>query len=271
MSLVGLAASPRLAGPLHGTRRTLRVVEREARAYKTYWMAFMTGLVEPVLYLLSIGVGVGALVGDVPGPGGQMVSYEEFVAPAMLANAAMSGAIFDATFNFFVKFKYAKTFDAMLATPLSVADVTRGELTWSLARGGFYAVIFLATMAAFGLVVSWWGLLALPIALLIGFAFAGAGLGATTYMRSFIDFDLVILAMVPLFLFSATFFPIDRYPAALETIVRVTPLYQGVELCRSVVLGELRPGLLWSVAYLAAMGWLGMKIASRRLGQLLQP
>jgi lipooligosaccharide transport system permease protein len=256
---------------LDTARRTMRVVHREILAYKAYRAVFVTGLVEPLLYLLSIGVGVGKLVGDLPGPGGAPIPYEQFVAPALLANAAMSGAIFDSTFNFFVKFKYQKTFDSMLATPLSVADVTRGELTWSLARGGFYASVFLAAMAAVGLVASWWGLLAVPIALLIGFAFSGAGLAATTRMRSYIDFDLVILALVPLFLFSATFFPLERYPAAVGAIVRFTPLYQGVALCRAVVLGDVHPSLLWHVAYLVAMGWIGLRLASRHLGRLLQP
>ncbi|MGH9213808.1 MAG: ABC transporter permease [Acidimicrobiales bacterium] len=272
MSVVAaLVASERVNRVVVGSRRTMRVVEREARAYRAYRSALITGLFEPVLYLLSIGIGVGALVGDLPGPGGTPIPYEQFVAPALLANAAMNGAIFDATFNFFVKFKYSKTFDAMLASPLSVTDVTRGELAWSLARGGVYAVVFLATMAGFGLVESWWSLLTIPIALLIGFAFAGVGLAATTYMRSFVDFDLVILALVPLFLFSATFFPLGRYPAAVEAIVRFTPLYQGVALCRAVVLGDMHMGLVWHAVYLAAMGWVGLRLASRHLGQLLQP
>jgi lipooligosaccharide transport system permease protein len=256
---------------LEGARLTLRVVEREARAYKTYWLALVTGLVEPMLYLLSIGIGVGELVGDLPGPGGRPIPYRQFVAPAMLAITAMTGAIFDATYNFFVKFKYAHTFDAMLSTPLDVTDVARGELTWSLARGAFYATVFLATMAGFGLVESWWALLAVPIALLIGFAFAGAGLAATTYMRSFVDFDFVTLALVPLFLFSGTFFPLDRYPAVVEMVVQLTPLYQGVELCRAVVLGNMHLGLLGHAAYLAVMGWIGVRIAAHRLGRLLQP
>jgi lipooligosaccharide transport system permease protein len=271
VSVTALVATSRFRGVMAGSRRTLRVVEREARAYRAYRSALITGLLEPVLYLMSIGFGVGELVGELPGPGGEPIPYDQFVAPALLANAAMSGAIFDATFNFFVKFKYAKTFDAMLATPLSVADVTRGQLTWSLARGGVYAAVFLAAMAGFGLVGSWWALLAIPIALLIAFAFAGVGLAATTYMRSFVDFDMVILAMVPLFLFSATFFPLERYPAAIEAIVALTPLYQGVALCRSVVLGDIHLGLLGHAAYLAAMGWVGLRIASRHLGQLLQP
>jgi lipooligosaccharide transport system permease protein len=269
--LTALVASDRMGHVVTGSRRTLRVFEREARAYRAYRSALITGLLEPVLYLLSIGIGVGELVGDLPGPGGTRLSYEEFVAPALLANAAMSGAVLDATFNFFVKFKYSKTFDAMLATPLSVADVTRGELAWSLTRGGVYSGVFLGTMALFGLVSSWWALLTIPITLLIAFAFAGVGLAATTYMRSFVDFDLVILAMVPLFLFSATFFPLDRYPAAVEAVVRFTPLYQGVALCRAVVLGDLHLGLLGHAAYLAIMGFVGLRVASRHLGQLLQP
>ena len=106
-------------------------------------------------------------------------------------------------------------------------------------RGAIYSTAFLVTMLFFGLVSSWWALLAVPAAVLIGFAFAGAGLAATTFMRSFVDFDYVNIAIIPLFLFSATFFPLDRYPAGLQAIIRVTPLYQGVVLERSLVLGDL--------------------------------
>jgi lipooligosaccharide transport system permease protein len=249
----------------------LRVVERNLRAYRRGWVPFATGLAEPVLMLLSIGVGVGALVGDVPGPGGQPVSYERFVAPGMLVVAAMNGAIFDTTFNFFSKLKYARTYDAMLATPLGARDVARGEVLWSLGRGGLYATCFLVTMVLLGLVSSWWALLAVPVAVLVGFAFGGAGLGVTTYMRSFVDFDYVTLIVAPLLLFSATFFPLERYPRGLELVVQATPLYQGVALSRSVLLDDIHPSLLWHAAYLLVMGWLGMRLASRRLATLLQP
>jgi lipooligosaccharide transport system permease protein len=248
-----------------------RVVERNMRAYRRGWVPFATGIVEPLLFLLSIGVGVGQLVGDLPGPAGRSVPYEQFVAPGMLAIAAMNGAIFDTTYNFFVKLKYAKTYDAMLATPLRASDVARGEVVWSLGRGSIYAGCFLAAMLVLGLVGSWWAVLAIPVAVLVGFGFAGAGLGATTYMRSFIDFDYVALAITPLFLFSATFFPLGRYPRALELLVQATPLYQGVALSRAVLLGGVHPGLLWHALYLAVMGWLGMRVATRRLGRLLQP
>lgn len=255
---------------LLGTRRALRVVERNGRTYLRMWPVFITGFFEPVLYLFSIGIGVGSLVGRLPGPHGP-VDYEQFVAPAMLATAAMNGCVFDTTFNFFFKFKYAKTFDGMLATPLGVGDVVRGELTFALLRSLLHSMVFLATMAAMGLTPSAWSLAALPAAGLIGFGFAGAGMGLTTYMRSFFDFDYVQLAIMPLFLFSATFFPLERYPGAVEVLVQLTPLYQGVAMTRALVLGDPSPGLLLHAAYLLAMGGLGLRVASRRLGRMLQP
>jgi lipooligosaccharide transport system permease protein len=252
-------------------RRPLRIVERNAIAYRRIWYIFIAGFAEPIFYLLSIGVGVGELVGNLPGPGGVTLDYRHFVAPALLATSAMNGSLFDTTFNFFVKYKYMKTYDAILATPLSAGDVAAGEVAWALIRGTVYSTVFLLTMTAFGLVESCWALLAVPGALLIGFAFAGAGLAATTFMRSFVDFDFVNLAMVPLFLFSATFFPLSRYPAALEWVVRATPLYQGVEIERALVLGQLDWSLVGHAAYLVVMGYVGMRIAARRINQLLQP
>ena len=124
----------------------------------------------------------------------------------------MNGALLDTTFNFFVKYKYSHTYDAILATPVGTGDVATGEVVWALMRGAIYSTAFLLTMLVFGLVPSWWALLAVPAAVLIGFAFAGAGLAATTFMRSWVDFDYVTLALIPLFLFSATFFPLTRYP-----------------------------------------------------------
>jgi lipooligosaccharide transport system permease protein len=256
---------------LLGARRTLRVVERDARSYVRVWPVFVSGFVEPIFYLFSIGIGVGELVGDLPGPGGQPVSYQAFVAPAMLAASAMNATVFDCTFNFFYKFKYALTFEGMLATPLGVRDVARGELVWALVRGAIYGLVFLVTMTAMGLVESWWAVLALPGATLIGFAFGGVGLGLTTYMRSFVDFPYIGLAIAPLFLFSATFFPLDEYPTVLEWVVRISPLYQGVAIERALVLGDVSAGLLVHAAYLAVVGWLGLRLATRRLGLLLQP
>ncbi|HZN20035.1 MAG TPA: ABC transporter permease [Micromonosporaceae bacterium] len=256
---------------LAADRGVLRVLERNARANLRMWPLFLSGLVEPLLYLLSIGVGLTALVGPVSAPDGRAVSYEEFLAPAMLAVSAMNTAVINTTFVFFHKFKYAGTFDAMLTTPLDVRDMVRGELAWALACTTAYACVFLATMAAMGLTGSAWCVLAVPAATLIGFAFAGAGLGLATFMRSYVDFDYVHVVVTPLFLFSATFFPIDRYPSLLAQLLRLSPLYQGIALQRALVAGHLTPGLLIHVGFLTLMGWLGLRLASRRLRLLLQP
>ncbi len=257
--------------PLPGwRRRPWRLVERNVLAYRRIWYIFLSGFVEPLFFLLSIGIGVGHLVGDLR-IGGHVVDYRTFVAPGLLATTAMNGALLDTTFNFFAKYKYAHTYDGVIATPLGTRDIALGEVTWALLRGATYSTGFLVTMAAFGDIASWWAVLALPVAVLIGFAFAGAGLGATTFMRSFIDFDYVNMAMIPLFLFSATFFPLSRYPGGLQVVIRCTPLYQGVVLERSLVVGDVHWTLLVHAAYLAAMGAAGLWVATRRLGLLLKP
>jgi len=263
--------TPVLAVPFRRwSRRPWRLVERNVLAYRRIWPIFLSGFAEPLLFLASIGVGVGKLVGKVE-VGGQLVPYPAFVAPGLLAIAAMNGSLLDTTFNFFFKMKYAHTYDAVLASPLAPRDVAIGEVTWALMRGAIYSAAFLVVMWIFGDVHSGWAVLALPGAVLIGFGFAGVGLAATTYMRSFIDFDYVNMAMIPLFLFSATFFPLSQYPAGFQAIVRCTPLYQGVVLERSFVLGDLHWTLLLNAAYLAIMGLVGLRIASRRIGLLLQP
>jgi lipooligosaccharide transport system permease protein len=249
----------------------LRLLERNVVAWRGMWLILVSVIVEPVLFLASIGFGVGALVGDVEGPGGEPVPYRSFVAAGLLAISAMTGPILDCTFNFFVKLKYFKVYDAVLATPLGPNDVARGELLWSLVRAALYATAFLVVMAVMGVVPSWWGVLAVPGAVLIGFGFAGAALGASTFMRSFLDFEFINVAFIPMFLFSATFFPLSRYPEWLQWVVQVTPLYQGVALERGLIFGELSWTMLINVAYLVAFGLIGLRIAGRRLGLLLRP
>ena len=138
-------------------------------------------------------------------------------------------------------------------------------------RGSIYSAVFLVTMLFMGLVGSWWAILALPAAILISFAFAGAGIAATTFMRSWTDFDFVNLALIPMFLFAATFFPLSQYPTGLQWVVRCTPLYQGVALERGLTTGQLTWSMLLNVAYLTILGTVGLKIATRRLRVLLQP
>ena len=248
---------------------SLLMVERNLMVYRRTWPVLLSGFFEPLFYLLSIGVGLGTLVGKVAGPGGRPIGYAEFVAPAMLAAASMNGAIFDSTFNVFFKLRYEKVYDSVLATPMTVRDVAVGEITGAVLRGALYAAMFLTVMAAMGLIGSPWAVLALPCVVLISFAFAATGMGATCYMRSWQDFDFVTLALVPMFLFSGTFYPLDVYPHPLRIVVACTPLYQGVALLRAVILGAVGPGLLWHAAYLAAMGLAGRAVAARRLAKLL--
>jgi lipooligosaccharide transport system permease protein len=222
-----------------------------------------------VFYLFSMGVGLGALIGGVDIGGGRTVEYAEFVAPALLAASAMNGAVYDSTFNIFWRLKYARLYDSVLATPLGPRDVAVGEITWALLRGGFYSAVFVVVIVAAGYVESWWALLAVPAALLIGLAFAGVGMAATTFMRSWQDFDLVQLVILPMFLFSATFYPVTTYPEALQWVVRVTPLYHAVSLERGLLLGTVDWSLVGHLAYLTVLGLVGMAIAARRLEKLL--
>jgi lipooligosaccharide transport system permease protein len=251
-----------------GGRGSAHLIERHARAYRHMWLVLASGFFEPLFYLLSIGVGIGVLVGKVSFDG-HSVEFTSFVAPALLATSAMNGAVFDSTFNIFFRLKYAKLYDATLATPMRSGDVALGEIGWALIRGGLYACAFMVIMLALGLVHSVWAVLDIPIALLIGFAFAGAGMAATTFIRSWQHFEFVTLATLPMFLFSTTFYPLDVYPRAIQFVVDCTPLYQGIALLRGLTLGFVGPGLLWHVLYLAVMGLSGLWLAGRRITRLL--
>ncbi|GGM53521.1 transport permease protein [Longimycelium tulufanense] len=260
---------PRILPPALYAGRAHALLERSVLVNRRGWMAIVSGFFEPLFFLLALGHGLGTLVGGVAGPGGAPLTYAEFVAPGLLAASAMNGAVYDATFNIFFKFKYAKLYDAMLATPLGPVDIAVGEIGWSLLRGGLYASGFLTVMLGMGLIGSPWALLALPAALLVAFAFAAVGMAATTFMRSWQDFDLVQLAILPMFLFSTTFFPLGVYPRPLQILVEVFPLYHAVELMRGLTTGVVHWGLLGHVAYFAVLAAVGVIVASRRLGRLL--
>ena len=251
-------------------RGAVRLLERSVLVYRRSWMIIFSGFFEPVFYLLSIDLGLGDLVGHVA-VNGREVPYGAFAAPALLASSAMNGAIYESTMNVFHKLRWARIYDAVLATPLAPADVALGEIGWCVIRGGLYAAGFLVVMIAMGLVSSVWAALVLPSAVLVGFAFAAVGLACTSYMRSWQDLDMVDLAVVPLFLFSATFYPLSTYPGWLQWAVRATPLYHGAELIRSLALGAVGLSELVHAAYLAVMGLVGLAVASKRLSRLLLP
>jgi lipooligosaccharide transport system permease protein len=255
--------------PLAGSRAWL-LVERNLLVYRRIWLLIVSGFFEPVFYLLSLGVGIGALVGTVAGPDGQPIPYTAFVAPALLAASAMNGAIYDSTTNVFFKLKYAKTYDAMLATPLGPTDIAVGEIAWAQLRGTLYSVAFLIVMAALGLITTWWALLALPATMLIGLAFAAVGMACTSFMRGWQDFEFVQLAILPMFLFSTTFFPLSVYPRPIQIVVQFTPLYHGIELIRPLTTGAgVGVALLGHAVYFVGLAALGLSVAARRLEKLL--
>ncbi len=209
------------------------------------------------------------MVRSVPLGHGQVISYAMFVAPALMASSAMNGAIYESTFNLFYKLRYVRSFDAIIATPVGVEDATLGEIIWAVGRGSLYSVGFLILMLALRLVASPWAILAIPAAVLVGFAFAAVGASITTFMRSWQDFDAVQLGLQPMFLFSATFFPITLYPPVLRAIVEVTPLYRGIDLIRGLTTGTVGAGQLVDVAYLGLLGIAGITLAALRLRRRL--
>ena len=268
MALTGLAATRLERRPMGSAEASWRLVDRNYRAYIRNWIFFATGFLEPVLYLFSIGVGVGQMI-DSFRFNGQTVAYAAFVAPGMLAASAMNGAVMDSTFSIFFKLKFEKLYDAVLATPLRPTDVARGEITWALLRGGVYSTAFLLVMLVMGLVESWWAVLAVPATLLVGFGFSAVCMALTTYMRSWQDFEFIQLAIMPMFLFSATFFPVTAFQGPLRWVVEATPLYRGVVLCRELTTGAVSMDSVISVVYLLAMGLVGLYVVSRRLDKLL--
>ncbi|MDY7102204.1 MAG: ABC transporter permease [Actinomycetota bacterium] len=260
----------RAAPPVLRPHRAWHVVERNLRVYRRTWLVLLTGLLEPIVYLLCFRVGLAELIGDVDAGAGRIVPYLTFVAPGLLAASMMNGSIFDTTFNVFFKMRYEHTYDAMLTTPIRVVDVVAGELAWAMGRNGVYATSFFVVMAVAGTLESWWAVLAIPAATLVCFAFGGLGLAMMSFLRSWEDFDRVMLVIMPLYLFSATFYPLSVYPRWAEIVVQLTPLYHGVTLVRALTLGDVGPVLMVHVAVLVALGCAGLAVANRRLtGRLL--
>jgi lipooligosaccharide transport system permease protein len=251
--------------------RVSAVVNRNVGALRSgpaYWAVLISGFFEPLLYLFAMGVGVGKLIPDLT-VDGQVMSYAQFVAPAMLAVSAMSGALAETTFNFFFKFKYVKTYDAMLATPIRPIEIAIGELIWAIARGSVYTGAFLIVMVVMGLTSPWWALASFPATVLVGLAFGSVGMAISTMIRGWQDFDLLFAGQFAMFLFSGTFSPVQDYPWGVELVIALTPLYHAVELVRGLTTGVLGWGVLGNAAYLLVMVALGLAFANRRMTRVL--
>ncbi|PFG18086.1 lipooligosaccharide transport system permease protein [Propionicimonas paludicola] len=245
------------------------VVERGFRVVGSQnWAIIVSGFFEPVLYLLSMGYGVGALVGDVTGPGGRPIAYAAFIAPALLATSAMNGALYDSTWNVFFKLRFAKLYQGMLATSLGPLDVAAGEIFMALFRGLLYALGFTAVIAALGLATSWWALAMIPVALLIALGFASLGMAVTSYFTTFQQMDWINIVLLPMFLFSATLFPISAFPQAVQWFIMALPLWHGVELMRQLSVGHFEASTAVHLSYFVALSVLGIAFTTRRLRSL---
>lgn len=248
--------------------RSRAVLQRNAKALRTSnLLAVLTGFVEPVLFLLAFGFGIGQLVGGID-VNDEQVGYAVFIAPALLASSAMNGAIFDSTYNVYFKMHYSRIYQGMLATSLGPLDVALGEIGWAVLRGGGYALGFMVIAGGFGLIPGGWAFLAIPAALLIAFAFSAIGMFITSYLSSFQQLNWVSFWILPMFLFSGTFYPITSYPGWLQVVVECTPLAQAVSMVRSIWLGDFSAGLAVHVSYFVVLAIIGVVMTSRRLTAL---
>lgn len=261
---------PDRPGPSVGAARRLgALLERNAQLARRQWALVAVYALEPAMYLLALGMGVGALIGDVEGPDGQLIPYAQFVAPAMLAALAMNTALNDGTYRLFLRLRYRRAFDGVITSPVEPGEVAVAEVLTTTIRVALYAAAYLVLLVILGLAGSWWALLAVPASALVGLAFASWCVALTTYMRSPVDFDKPDILGIPLFFFSGTFFPLAVYPGWLELVVRFTPLYQGVALARQLVTGAVDATALGHVTYLVAMSAVGLWLARRRFTRLL--
>jgi lipooligosaccharide transport system permease protein len=261
----GLLALWRL--PAVSARAASRMWLRDVTLYRASWqLNVLPNFFEPVLYLLSIGLGLGLYVGRQMGG----VDYAVFIAPGLAAAAAMNGAVFEVTFNVFVKLRFAKLYDAVITTPLEPEDVAVGELAWAVTRALIYGSAFLLVMVVLGLVRSPLALLAPAAFLLVGTGFGLIGLIYTSLIPQIDLYSYFFtLFITPLFLFSGIFFPVETLPAVAQPIAWLTPLHHGVELLRALTLtGNLVAAgghALWLLAFAALLYPPAVNLLRRRL------
>jgi lipooligosaccharide transport system permease protein len=249
--------------------RSRVVLERSWIQFKSSaWLVVLSGFIEPLLNLVVFGFGVGQFIGDIKLNNGTSVSYAAYVVPGLLASAAMMGAIMDATWNVFFKIHESRLYHAMLATSLGPMDVALGEISWALLRGALYSTAFMAVVTPLGLIKSWWGILAIPAGALVGFGFAAIGMACTSYMTSFQHMGLINIVLLPITLFSGSFFPLSLLPGWLEVIIRWTPLTQGIDLMRMLTLGMVDASIFVHLIYFALFIAGGLYFTTKRLNAL---
>jgi lipooligosaccharide transport system permease protein len=235
----------------HISRRFIKVWQRNLIVYRKIWkVVFLPPILEPLFYLAAFGIGLSILVGKVQFKGSE-VSYIQFIAPALLAINIMYNAFFENTYTSFVRMYYQKTYDGMMATPLSLEEIMTGEIIWAATKAVIATAIMQGVISLFGLIRYPEGLLILPLAFLGGISFGSVGLYFTAIVRGIEMFNLpVFLFITPMFLFSGTFFPLENLPLWAQKLALIFPLTHLVRITRELSLGLLSADLLWSLVYL---------------------
>lgn len=233
---------------------------------KNWKSGFIPNFLQPVIYLMGMGAGVGHYITAIGG-----MTYTAFIAPGLMAVTAMNGASFETTYNVYVKLVYDKIYDQMITTPINERDIVAAEMLWAMTRALIYGVMFLLVALIFGLISSWWALGLLLVLPLIGFFFAGLGLTFGMCVSTIDMFSYYYnLVLIPLFVFSDIFFSIqDTWGHWGVMAANATPLYHGVQLCRALMYGQIHWGLVWNAAYLLGFGILLYVIGRRKFVQRL--
>jgi lipooligosaccharide transport system permease protein len=231
------------------TGRVWSIWQRDWDAFlRTYRVNFIPPFVEPVLYLLALGFGLGTYIEAVDG-----IPYPVFIAPALVSISVMYSSFFECTYSSFVRMYYQKTFDAIIATPVSIDEVIAGEMLWGATRGMIYATLMLPVLLLFGVVTMPSSLLLIPFAYLAGLLFAGIGMCFTAITPSIDALNYpAFLFITPMFLFSGTFFPLDLLPQPIQYFaLAVLPLTHVVSINRAITLSAFSPANLFSLAWIA--------------------
>lgn len=246
-------------------KRAYRVWQRNLTVYtKRYKTSIVLNFVEPVLYLVALGFGLGAFVSEING-----VPYIKFIAPGLIASASMFAAALECTYGTYIRMTYQKTFDAILVTPINIDDLVAGELLWGATKGTFYGIIVMIVFSVFGLIDSPWLVCAIPLIFISGLIFAEIALIATATVPGIDSFNyFTTLLMTPMFLFSGIFFPLDSLPSIVSDIAFFSPLYHLVNITRSFASGTINMALtdiIWLITVALFLALIPFNLMRRRI------
>jgi len=246
-------------------KRAFRVWQRHLKVYtKLYKSSFALNFVEPVLYLAALGLGLGAYIKEING-----LPYVNFIAPGIIASSSMFAACYECTYSTYVRMTFQKTFDAILATPITIDDLIAGELMWGATKSLVYGTIIIIVISLFGLVASPLVLGIIPVLFISGLIFSEISLIFVAKVPGIDSFNyFYTLFMTPMFLFSGIFFPIDTLPPLVAKIAFFTPLYHLVNVCRAFALGKFSAvagDIVWLFAVLALLAVYPFRLMRRRI------